>query len=56
MDLNHGIYLEEELKGTSSTKFCAGVAGYPENILKRRICKPILLTLEKKFVVALNIL
>jgi methylenetetrahydrofolate reductase (NADPH) len=30
MDLNHGIYLEEELKGTSSTKFCAGVAGYPE--------------------------
>src|SRR5574339_430862 len=30
MNLNHGIYLEEELKGTSSTKFCAGVAGYPE--------------------------
>src|SRR6187399_2513524 len=30
VNLNHGIYLEEELKGTSSTKFCAGVAGYPE--------------------------
>jgi len=30
INLNNGIYLEEELKGTSCTKFCAGVAGYPE--------------------------
>lgn len=30
VNLNHGIYLEEELKGTDGTKFCAGVAGYPE--------------------------
>jgi methylenetetrahydrofolate reductase (NADPH) len=30
VDLNHGIYLEEELKGTNGTKFCIGVAGYPE--------------------------
>ena len=30
MDLNAGIYLEEELKNTSQTKFCIGVAGYPE--------------------------
>jgi len=29
-NLNHGIYLEEELKGTNGTKFCIGVAGYPE--------------------------
>lgn len=30
VDLNSGIYLEEELKGTNGTKFCIGVAGYPE--------------------------
>jgi methylenetetrahydrofolate reductase (NADPH) len=30
VDLNSGIYLEEELKGTNGTKFCVGVAGYPE--------------------------
>lgn len=29
-DLNNGIYLEEDLKNTSKTKFCIGVAGYPE--------------------------
>lgn len=30
VNLNHGIYLEEELKGTDGTKFSVGVAGYPE--------------------------
>ena len=30
VDLNSGIYLEDELKDTSQTKFCIGVAGYPE--------------------------
>ena len=30
VNLNAGIYIEEELKNTSSTKFCIGVAGYPE--------------------------
>ena len=29
-NLNKGIYLEEELKNTTQTKFCIGVAGYPE--------------------------
>jgi methylenetetrahydrofolate reductase (NADPH) len=29
-DLNTGIYQEEDLKNTASTKFCIGVAGYPE--------------------------
>ena len=29
-DLNAGIYQEEDLKNTASTKFCVGVAGYPE--------------------------
>ncbi|RLD75861.1 MAG: methylenetetrahydrofolate reductase [NAD(P)H] [Bacteroidetes bacterium] len=30
MDLNNGIYLDEELKNTAPTNFCTGVAGYPE--------------------------
>lgn len=29
-NLNEGIYLEEDLKNTTKTKFCIGVAGYPE--------------------------
>jgi methylenetetrahydrofolate reductase (NADPH) len=30
VNLNSGIYLEEDLKDTQKTKFCIGVAGYPE--------------------------
>jgi len=30
VNLNAGIYLEEELKEPHKTKFCIGVAGYPE--------------------------
>lgn len=30
VNLNAGIYLEDELKDTHKTKFCIGVAGYPE--------------------------
>jgi methylenetetrahydrofolate reductase (NADPH) len=29
-NLNAGIYLEEDLKNSHNTKFCIGVAGYPE--------------------------
>jgi methylenetetrahydrofolate reductase (NADPH) len=29
-NLNAGLYLEEDLKGTHKTDFCIGVAGYPE--------------------------
>src|SRR5260221_2087639 len=29
-NLNAGIYLEDDLKGTQKTDFCIGVAGYPE--------------------------
>ncbi|MBS1653206.1 MAG: methylenetetrahydrofolate reductase [NAD(P)H] [Bacteroidetes bacterium] len=30
VDLNAGIYLEDDLKNSRQTKFCIGVAGYPE--------------------------
>ena len=30
VNLNAGIYLEDDLKGTQKTDFCIGVAGYPE--------------------------
>jgi len=30
VDMNNGIYIEEDLKNTAPTKFCIGVAGYPE--------------------------
>ena len=30
MNMNNGIYLEEDLKNAVKTNFCIGVAGYPE--------------------------
>lgn len=30
VDLNHGIYLEEDIRDGYKTQFCIGVAGYPE--------------------------
>jgi methylenetetrahydrofolate reductase (NADPH) len=30
VNLNAGVYLEDDLKDTHKTKFCIGVAGYPE--------------------------
>lgn len=30
VDLNHGIYLEEDIRDGFRTNFCIGVAGYPE--------------------------
>jgi methylenetetrahydrofolate reductase (NADPH) len=30
VNMNNGIYLEEDLQGGVKTKFCIGVAGYPE--------------------------
>jgi methylenetetrahydrofolate reductase (NADPH) len=30
VNMNSGVYLEEDLKATTKTQFCIGVAGYPE--------------------------
>jgi methylenetetrahydrofolate reductase (NADPH) len=30
MDMNHGIYQDDELENATATQFCIGVAGYPE--------------------------
>lgn len=48
VDLNNGIYLEEELKGTDGTKFCAGVAGYPEKHFEAPNMQTDLMHLKKK--------
>jgi methylenetetrahydrofolate reductase (NADPH) len=48
IDLNNGIYLEEELKGTNGTKFCAGVAGYPEKHFEAPNMQTDLMFLKKK--------
>ena len=29
-EMNHGVYLDEDLKNSTQTDFCIGVAGYPE--------------------------
>lgn len=48
VNLNKGIYLEEELKGTNSTTFCAGVAGYPEKHFEAPNMQTDLMHLKKK--------
>jgi methylenetetrahydrofolate reductase (NADPH) len=48
INLNKGVYLEEELKGTSNTTFCAGVAGYPEKHFEAPNMQTDLENLKKK--------
>ncbi len=48
MNLNKGIYLEDELKGHNSTTFCAGVAGYPEKHYEAPNMQSDLENLKKK--------
>lgn len=48
VNLNNGMYLEEELKGTNGTTFCIGVAGYPEKHFEAPNMQTDLMHLKKK--------
>jgi methylenetetrahydrofolate reductase (NADPH) len=48
VNLNSGIYLEEDLKDSHRTKFCIGVAGYPEKHFEAPNMDTDLQNLKKK--------
>lgn len=48
VNLNNGIYLDEELKNVQPTDFCIGVSGYPEKHIKAPNLKTDIKYLKKK--------
>lgn len=48
VNLNNGLYLEEDLKNTQKTSFCIGVAGYPEKHFEAPNMQTDLYYLKKK--------
>jgi len=48
VNMNKGIYLDEELQNTNPTNFCVGVAGYPEKHFEAPNMKSDIKYLKKK--------
>ncbi|RAJ85598.1 methylenetetrahydrofolate reductase (NADPH) [Chitinophaga dinghuensis] len=46
--MNNGIYLEDDLQGGVKTKFCVGVAGYPEKHFEAPNMQTDLMNLKRK--------